>query len=239
MTTVAVLQPGYAPWLGFFRQMIDADIFVYYDDVQFDKHGWRNRNRIKGTAGPVWLSVPVRHSGRADQTVNETEIVEGPWAKKQVRTVRQLYARAPHLEPYAAEFAEIIERPWSRLVDLDMALVDAMRRWFAIDTPLYRSSALGIGGGKVERLINICQHFGADRYLSGNAAKSYIDPALFEAARIELAWQDYPHPIYPQLHGDFISHLSALDLALNTGPEAARILRTTPTGTDAGTHRAL
>lgn len=239
MTTVAVLQPGYVPWLGFFRQMIDADIFVYYDDVQFDKHGWRNRNRIKGPAGPVWLSIPVRHSGRPDQPINETEIVPGgPWAKKQVRSVRQLYAHAPHLEPYAAEFEEILERPWTLLVDLDLALVEAMRKWFDIATPIYRSSALGIGGGKVERLINICRHFKADRYLSGNAAKSYIDPALFEAAKIELVWQDYAHPIYPQQHAAFISHLSALDLALNTGPDAARILRSTPTAADAVLHRA-
>jgi hypothetical protein len=233
MTTLAILQPGYLPWLGFFRQMIDADIFVYYDDVQFDKHGWRNRNRVKGPAGPVWLSVPVRHTGRADQTVNDAEIVAGtPWAKKQVRTIRQLYARAAHLEPYAGEFEELLGRPWQRLVDLDIALVERMRDWFKITTPLHRSSKLGVGGGKVERLVDICRHFGATRYLSGNAAKSYLDPALFDAAGIELRWQDYAHPVYPQLHGDFTSHLSALDLVLNTGPAAADILRGSGAGID-------
>ncbi|MBM3512435.1 MAG: WbqC family protein [Alphaproteobacteria bacterium] len=225
MTTVAVLQPGYIPWLGFFEQMARADHFVYYDDVHFDKHGWRNRNRVKGPTGPVWLSVPVRHSGRADQLILETEIVPDiPWAKKQIRTLQQLYAKAPHRDPYLAEFAEIIEHPWRLISDLDMAVGDVMRGWFGITTPIYRSSALGIGGGQSERLVNICKNFGATRYVSGAAARDYLEVTLFDRAGIEVVWQDYRHPTYPQLHGDFVSHLSALDLALNVGASSRRVI---------------
>lgn len=221
MTTVVVLQPGYVPWLGFFDQMRRADQFVYYDDVQFDKHGWRNRNRIKGPTGPVWLTVPVRHSGRADQLILETEVSDGaPWSKKQIRTIEQLYARAPHREPYLSELTAILSRPWRMLIDLDMTIVDLMRQWFGIETPIHRSSQLGIGGGQSERLLNVCRHFGANRYLSGEAARSYLDVGLFERAGVHVDWQSYQHPVYPQLHGPFISHLSALDLVLNVGPES-------------------
>jgi hypothetical protein len=226
MTTVVILQPGYLPWLGFFRQMIDADVFVYYDDVQFDKHGWRNRNRIKGAAGPLWLTVPVLHKGRSDQLIHETEVANTtPWAEKQLRTIRQLYAKAPHLEPYFTQLSQVLSKPWTHLIDLDMAVVDLMRTWFDISTPVRRSSQLAIGGGKVERLISICRHFNGTRYISGSAAQDYIEEDQFKAAGIELIWQDYRHPVYPQMHGDFISHLSALDLVLNVGPESAAILR--------------
>ena len=226
MTTVVILQPGYLPWLGFFRQMLDADVFVYYDDVQFDKHGWRNRNRIKGSNGTQWVTIPVLHKGRSEQTIHETEIANTtPWAEKQLRTIRQLYAKAPNLEPYFAELSAVLMADWTRLVDLDIAAVELMRKWFDITTPISRSSELGIGGGKVERLINICRHFGADRYISGSAAKDYIEEELFKDAGIELVWQEYRHPVYSQLHGDFVSHLSALDMILNIGPESAAILR--------------
>ncbi len=235
MKTVVILQPGYLPWLGFFRQMIDADVFVYYDDVQFDKHGWRNRNRIKGQAGPLWLTIPVLHKGRSDQTIFETEIANTtPWADKQLKTIRQVYAKAPHLEPYFSELSEVLLTKWERLVDLDMAATELMRRWFAITTPIARSSELGIGGGKVERLINICKHFDASRYISGSAAKDYIAEDQFQAAGIELVWQEYQHPVYPQLHGAFVSHLSALDLAFNAGPESGAILRQPSTSAGEG-----
>jgi hypothetical protein len=226
MTTVAILQPGYVPWLGFFDQMRRADHFVYYDDVQFDKHGWRNRNRVKGPKGPEWLTVPVRHTGRADQLILETEIVDdAPWARKQIKTLRQLYARAPHLEPYVTELAAVIERPWRLLADLDYAVIDLMRRWLGVTTPTYRSSQIGVGGGKVERLVNLCRHFQAARYLTGDAARDYLDLGLFAAAGVDVIWQDYKHPAYPQLHGDFVSHLSALDLVFNCGADSGEVLR--------------
>jgi hypothetical protein len=232
MTTVVVLQPGYIPWLGFFDQMRRADHFVYYDDVQFDKHGWRNRNRVKGPAGPTWMTVPVRHTGRADQLVLHTEIVEGTnWEKKQIRTLEQFYARAPHREPYAAEFAATIGRHWKMLAELDIAVIDVMRRWLGIATPTYRSSELGIDGDKSGRLVNLCRHFGANRYLSGEAARSYLDVAQFDRAGIDVAWQSYAHPTYSQLHGEFVSHLSALDLILNVGEDSRRILTSAGAGT--------
>jgi hypothetical protein len=222
--TVVVLQPGYLPWLGFFDQMRRADVFVYYDDAQYDKHGWRNRNRIKTHSGPLWLTVPVRHSGAVLPKILDVEIDRRtPWARKHVTSVRQAYARAPFLHRYLPEFEALLEREWTRLVDLDLACVDLMSRWFGVRPHVERSSSLGIGGERSERLVNICQRFGAATYVSGDAAQAYLDVELFERHGIAVEWQRYGHPTYPQLHGAFVPYLSALDLLLNCGEEAPLI----------------
>ena len=225
-TTVAVLQPGYLPWLGFFDQLRRADVFVYYDDVQYDKHGWRNRNRIKTQNGPLWLTVPVKASsgGAAPPPIIDVEI-DGrtPWARKHVESIRQAYTRAPHLSRYLPAIEELLQRQWERLVDLDLACASLMAGWFGLQRRVERSSMLGIAGDRSERLVAICRHFGASRYVSGDAAKTYLDVSLFEQAGIQVEWQQYAHPTYPQLHGGFVPHLSALDLILNCGDEAPLI----------------
>jgi hypothetical protein len=225
MSTSVVLQPGYLPWLGFFDQLRRADIFVYYDDVQYDKHGWRNRNRIKTQTGAVWLSVPVRHSGLGSPRILDLEIdARAPWARKHVASIRQAYARAPYLGCYMPALEELLHRKWERLVDLDMAAADLMATWFGLTRRVERSSALGIGGGQTQRLVDICRHFGATTYLSGDAAQGYLDVALFERHGIAVEWQRYQHPVYPQLHGEFVPYMSALDLLLNCGDEARCVL---------------
>ena len=229
---VVILQPGYLPWLGFFDQMRRADVFVYYDDVAFDKHGWRNRNRIKSPSGePYWLTVPVRHSGRSGQPIFEVEIDRRtPWARKHVTTLRHFYTRSPYLDRYLPELEALLERPWERLIDLDMALAARLAGWLGVDARVECASALGIAGERSERLVAICQHFGANRYLSGDAARSYLDESRFADAGIGVEWQDYQHPVYPQLHGAFVSHLSAIDLLFNCGDESATILGHTTVG---------
>ena len=223
-TTVVVLQPGYLPWLGFFDQLRRADVFVYYDDVQYDKHGWRNRNRIKTQNGPLWLTVPVRHAGPGFPRILDVEI-DGrvPWARKHVASIRQAYARAPHLARYLPQLEELLERRWSRLVDLDVACTALMAEWFGLARRFERSSELGITGDKSGRLVSICRRFGASTYVSGEAARDYLDVSLFERCGIRVEWQQYVHPTYSQLHGEFVPFLSALDLILNCGGEAPLI----------------
>jgi hypothetical protein len=226
MTTVVVLQPGYLPWLGFFDQLRRADVFVYYDDVQYDKHGWRNRNRIKTQTGPTWLTVPVRHSGLGTPRILEVEI-DGrqPWARKHAASVRQAYAAAPFAARYLPELEEVLHRKWERLVDLDLACASLLAGWLGLARRVERSSALGVCGERSERLLRICQRFGATRYVSGDAARGYLDVALFERHGIAVEWQAFAHPVYPQLHGAFVPFLSALDLVLNCGDEAGAVLR--------------
>jgi hypothetical protein len=225
MKTLAVLQPGYIPWLGFFDQMRQADIFLLYDDVQYDKHGWRNRNRIKTQTGPQWLTVPVITSGMERPSILDAVIDNRlPWARKHARTLRQAYAEAPFLEPYASEFEAILNKKWEKLVDLDIATVNWLAERLGISTPLQRTSTLGVEGSKNERLLKLCQHFGATHYLSGSAARDYLDVPMFNLSGVEVVWQDYAHPVYRQLHGQFVSHLSVLDLLLNEGVNSANLL---------------
>ena len=228
--TLVVLQPGYLPWLGFFDQMRRADVFVYYDDVQFDKHGWRNRNRIKTPNGPLWLTVPVRHHDLGQPLIMDALIDNtSGWSRKHAASLRQYYAKAPHAQRYLPELEALLQRPWTHIVDLDLAAVDLMRGWLGITTEVHRASQTGVAGGQSERLVKLCQHFGATRYLSGSAARDYLEVPLFEEAGVNVAWQDYRHPVYPQQYGPFVAHLSAIDLMFNCGDESAEILKGGPT----------
>ena len=223
--TVVILQPGYLPWLGFFDQMRRADVFVYYDDVQYDTHGWRNRNRIKTQRGPLWLTVPVRHSGLSKPRILDVAIdTRANWAKKHLASIRQAYAAAPFLNQYVPALEEVFTRSWDRIVDLDLAVTGLMAEWLGVRPRIERASALGIDGGQSDRLVNICRHFGATRYLSGSAAREYLDVALFARNDIAVEWQDFAHPVYPQLHGEFVPYLSAVDLILNCGAESRAVL---------------
>ncbi len=225
MKTLVVLQPGYLPWLGFFDQMRRSDVFVYYDDVQYDKHGWRNRNRVKGPGGAMWLTVPVLHHGQQQPRIMDARIdTRTPWARKHVRTLQQYYARAPWAQRYLPELEALLLREWTHIAELDIAVVTLMAGWLGIERETYRSSALGIAGDKSERLLNLCLHLGARRYLSGDAANDYLDVELFARHGIEVRWQEYRHPVYPQLHGEFVPYLSAIDLLLNCGGESRSIL---------------
>jgi hypothetical protein len=223
--TVVILQPGYLPWLGFFDQMRRADVFVYYDDVQYDTHGWRNRNRIKTQQGPLWLTVPARHAGLSKPRILDVEIdPRTNWAKKHVASIRQAYAGAPFVQQYLPALEELLTRPWSRLVDLDIAAASLIAEWLGIACRVERASELNVAGGQSERLLNICRHFNASVYLSGSAARDYLDVPLFVKSGIDVQWQDYPHPEYPQLHGAFVPYMSAVDLVLNCGDESRGVL---------------
>ena len=223
--TVAILQPGYIPWLGFFDQVRRSDIFVYYDDVQYDKHGWRNRNRIKSPKGPQWLTVPVLHKGMNKPLINDILIdSRASWQRKHTGSLRQFYSDAAFKDDYLPEFEGILNQPWERLVDLDIAVIEWLCGRLGLKRPMVRSSNLGIPGEQSERLAAICRYFGATRYFSGDAARNYIDLQVFQSRNIAVKWQHYLHPVYRQLHGEFVPYLSVLDLLLNEGPESFNIL---------------
>lgn len=221
-----ILQPGYLPWLGFFDQMNKANVFVYYDDVPYDKHGWRNRNRIKSSSGVQWLTVPVLTKGRFGQLNNEVEIDQQKyWLRKQLPTIKQCYAKSPFIKEYFSEFEELLQQDWKYLVDLDICMVELLCRWLNIKTEIVRSSTLNIHGDRSERLLKICQHLKADQYLSGVAANNYLNVDMFNNNGINVLWQNFKHPVYTQLHGDFESYLSAIDLIFNHGPESSKLLK--------------
>lgn len=222
---VGILQPGYLPWLGFFEQMQQADVFVYYDDVQFEKGSWRNRNRIKTAQGPQWLTVPVLTKGEDFPLIREVRINPAEsWTKKHIKAMGQNYGKAPFFAAYAPELFAILEKPRKFLLDLDLELLAWLREKLGIDTPVRCSSELGIAGRNVERLIAIIRHLDGRVFYEGRAGMDYIDPAFFAAAGIEVRFQEYAHPVYPQLYGEFVPYMSVMDLLFNCGPESLAII---------------
>ena len=223
---LAVLQPGYLPWLGYFDQANRSDIFVHYDDVQYDKHGWRNRNRVKSTQGePHWLSVPVLHSGKDWPRVVDVEIDQrSSWSRKHLGTLQQFYGKAPFFKAYYPEIESVLSTPFAKLVDLDLALTEKLFALLGLKRRTERSSTLGVPGEKTERLIALCQRFEATHYLTGDAARDYLDVAAFTRVGVKVVWQEYQHPEYPQGPLAFVPYLSIVDLLLNCGPESLRVL---------------
>lgn len=225
MKVIGILQPGYLPWIGFFEQLYRSDIFVLYDDVQYDKNGWRNRNRIKTAQGPLWLTVPVLTRGRKTQKINEVVIdSKENWPKKHLRALETNYSPAPYFKDYFPPFESILSKKWERLADLCVCLIKKISELLEIRTPLFRSSELNVTGERDERLIKICQKFGAQVFYEGETGKNYIDIEKFKKQGVQVQFQGYRHPVYPQLHGEFISHLSIVDLLFNHGPESLKIL---------------
>lgn len=222
---VAILQPGYLPWLGFFDQMYKSDVFVIYDDVQYDKHGWRNRNRIKTAQGMQWLTVPVLTMGQDNPLVKEVLINNKvDWRRTHLKTIKQNYSRAPFLNTYFGMFEEIYSKEWKYLIDIDMTFIFTLMEELGLTTKIKFSSSLGIMGKSTQRVIDICLYLKASEYLSGDAAKDYLDESLFFQNDIKLEYHHYQHPVYNQLYGEFIPYLSVIDLLFNHGNESLDIL---------------
>lgn len=222
---LVILQPGYLPWLGFFDQMAKSDIFVFYDDVQYDKHGWRNRNRIKTSQGPQWLTVPVLTKGLNKPLIKDIHIDNGfSWYRDNLKSIKQNYSRTPYFELIFPVIDKVLLSFWDYILDLDIDLTTKLMETLNLKRDIRISSALGIKGVQTERLINFCKYFKADEYLTGNAAKDYLKEERFKEEGIKLEYHNYNHPKYKQLYGDFIPYLSTIDLLFNEGPQSLEIL---------------
>lgn len=225
--TIAIMQPTYLPWAGYLDMIDQCDLFVLYDCVQFDKRSWQQRNRVKTAAGETWLTVPVLSKGKRDQTIQEVEVdSDGDFRDKHARTLQHAYGRAACYAPYAAQFSAALAARQDRLADLNADVITWMCAALDITTPLVRSSSLAAQGHKVGRLLSVCKAVGATRYLSSLGSHVYIDQDnRFADHGIDLVYHRYEHPVYPQPHGPFVSHMSAIDLILNTGPAGGDLLR--------------
>lgn len=214
---VAIHQPNFLPWLGFFHKAEQADLLVLLDDVQFIKRGFIQRNCIKTNQGTQLIGVPVKTKGRYFQTIAETEIDnETPWQAKLTRTLGVNYGKAPAYSALATEIGAILARPHERLVDLNVELLRTAFHHLSIETPTMLASELeGVEGQGTERLISICRSVGADEYISGTGGKNYQDESAFEAGGIHLEYTRFEHPTYPQLNGEFAANLSIVDYLFN------------------------
>ena len=226
---VVILQPSYIPWRGYFDQIGRADLFVFYDDVQYDKRGWRNRNQIKTTRGKQWLSIPVYSHGSQTENIpiNQIRIVwEAPWSQTHLKALQHAYARAPHFDGYLPLLESFYGRRDEFLADFTIDFTVALAHELGnTHTRFMRSSEIpGINGKKTDRLIRILQAVGADHYTSGPSASDYIEREKFEAAGITLEYMEYNYPEYPQFYPPFDPYVSVLDLLFMTGPEAPRYI---------------
>jgi hypothetical protein len=227
MKIVGILQPGYLPWLGFFEQMLRSHFFVLYDDVQYDKHGWRNRNRVKGPQGPVWLTVPVRLKGLNKPNINEVVIdpVQSRWAQKHCATLRQVYGKAPFFGDYYPRLEATLLKPWEKIVDLDLALIRLLAGWLGLTADIVLSSTLDCQAvDPTARLVEICQRLEAGIFYEGSSGRNYLDMPQFAAAGLQVVFQDYQCRPYPQLFRDFLPYLSVVDLLFNCGPDSPAYL---------------
>ena len=225
MTSLAIHQPHYLPWLGYLAKWAAADVFVFLDTVQYEKNGWQNRNRIKTEAGPRWLTVPVH--ARLGTPIAEVTVDAGqPWRERHLRALEQAYAAAPHFERHHDALRHLYATEWTWLAPLAVATAQCLAGAVGIATPTRLASALAItAADPTERLIELCRAVGADTYLAGRDGARYMDVARFAAAGIRVLYQTYAHPAYAQLHGEFVPNCSALDLLLTHGDGALEILR--------------
>jgi hypothetical protein len=221
---IAVLQPSYLPWLGFFEQMMSVDTFVFYDDVQYTKNDWRNRNRIKTKEGFLWLTIPVKKS--TGLQIREVRIdSSNQWQEKHRKTIAQLYSKAPHFEEVSALLEPLWNKKYEFLLDTVVDSITIITKYLNIETKIMYSSEIKVSGNKNEKLINICKTLGASEYYSGLAAQNYLDNELFKRDGINIAFQHYQHPLYPQMHGNFVSHLSIIDLLFNCGNKSRQMIK--------------
>ncbi len=221
---VVILQPSYIPWRGYFDQIRRADLFVFYDDVQYDKHGWRNRNQIKTAQGKQWLTIPVHSKGvREGIPICAVKIDWGQlWAKNHLKSFTYAYARAPHFRSYLPWLESVYSQRYELLADFTIWLtIEIARNMGITHTRFMRSSEMeGIDGHKTDRLIQILQRVGARHYISGPSARGYIEQEKFDAAGIGLEYMEYNYPDYPQLYPPYDPYVTVLDLLFMVGEEA-------------------
>lgn len=227
MHKVAILQPAYLPWLGFFEQMSRCDIFVFLDDVQFTKNDWRNRNRIKTKDGIQWLTVPVLH--KFGQKINEVTIDNKiKWQRKHLQALKTWYGKSRFYKDFIDKLEKIYSSNWKYLIDIDLEISLWIKDTLRISCDIIRSSELNTKSNDRQlRLIEICKTADCNFFYEGKSGQNYIDVNLFKDNGITVEFQDYHHPYYHQLwlkEQGFISHLSIVDLLFNHGPESLAIL---------------
>lgn len=213
---VSIHQPAYLPWLGYLARIAASDVFVFLDTVQFEKNSFTNRNRVKTANGPVWLTVPVLQSGHTQKKLFEIEIDPNqPWRKKHLRSIEMSYSKAPCFKERFPKLLDLYNDSEQYLADLCFKQLAFWLDELDIRTRIVRASDLPVTGTKSNLVLALCQHFGASQYISGPLGRGYLDEGAFAAASIELVYQEFQHPVYPQLHGPFLPAMAVVDYWLN------------------------
>lgn len=228
MKVAVIHQPDFLPYLGFFHRLLHADLFVLLDHVQFVTNGsrsWTHRDKIKTAQGERWLTVGVKKVALGTP-INEVLLADTDWREQSLNLLKENYRNAPYFSEIFLGMQKLYALPAERLVDFNMASINLLLDWFGITIPIVYSSSMAPTGKKNELLVDILTKASATHYLSGVGAKSYFEPEPFSTAGIEVQWQSFEHPIYPQQFEGFLPYLSSVDLFFNCGIEKAQqILR--------------
>jgi hypothetical protein len=224
---VAIHQPNFLPWIGYFYKISQADTFVVYDDVQYTKNGYINRNRIKTPNGEQWLTLPVKQAGNFGQNILNTEILNADRVQKKIaRTLEMNYKKCPYFVDYFEDLQNILAKGTSTLALLNLELINYCCRVLEIDTKIILSSSfLPSEKNSDSRLIEICNHLKATSYLSGKGGANYQSEEKFKNEGIELNYTEFTFPKYEQPWGDFLPNLSIVDTLFNCGSEASEFVK--------------
>ncbi len=225
MTVVAIHQPQYLPWLGYFDKLDRCDVFCLLDTVQYKKNEFQNRNRIKTADGWQWLTVPVTY--RFPQRINEVGVNQTvDWQRKHLQALKTNYRKAPFFDSYIASFEEFYQQSHELLTQVNMACIQLLMELLGLEQKLVLASTLAVETeDPTLRLVEICRSVEGDTYLSGRDGAKYLDVEVFQSHQIQVLFQDFKHPEYPQCYGPFEPNLSVVDLLFNCGPESLNIIR--------------
>jgi hypothetical protein len=224
---VAILQSNYIPWKGYFDMIASVDEFILYDDMQYTRRDWRNRNQIKTPSGVQWLTVAVDAKGKYHQTIKETLLSDNAWGESHWKTLKSNYSRSPYFQEISDWLQPLYQNSaYTDISQVNRIFIEAICRYLNIKTTISSSSDYQLIEGKTERLADLCLQAGGTEYVSGPSAKDYIDGDVFQALGITLSWFDYTGYLeYPQLWDDFTHGVSILDLLFNCGKESPRYMR--------------
>ena len=227
---IAIMQPTYLPWMGYFDLIDQVDCFVILDSVQFEKQSWQQRNRIKTPTGLLWLTVPVAFRGKLGQQIREVEIRTADFVENHLRAIELNYRRSPYFAPHFQNLSTILEtngKSGMGLADLNLSLMEWLCGLLGIESKMFRSSDLNESGKRCELLVNLCRRLNANSYLSPLGSSGYLleDLDRFSGNGIQVEFQNYQHPEYRQLFPPFCPYASVLDLILNEGERAKEIVR--------------
>lgn len=227
MTRVAIMQPTYIPWVGYFSLIDKVDVFIFLDSVQFAKRSWQQRNKIKTVKEPIWLTVPVLSKGKQSQLINEVELdVSGAFPDKHIASLESNYHKAPYYSQYSSDVFHILQKRHKHLVALTVELIEWVCIEIGITTVIQRSSMMENAGMKADLLAMLCEQVNATEYISAPGSKDYLSESdAFRKCGIPITYHDYTHPEYRQLFGEFVPYMSILDLLFNIGPDSLSVIR--------------
>jgi hypothetical protein len=226
MKKVAIVQSNYIPWKGYFDMIASVDEFILFDDMQYTRRDWRNRNLIKVPHGTQWLTVPVQVKGKYSQTIRETALQDSDWAYAHWKSLLLNYARAEHFPTMRKLVEPLYQARFKTVSELNLHFLKAICGILAIKTGITSSSDYSLIEGKSDRLADLCAQAGATIYVSGPAARDYLDEVAFSKRGISVEWFDYAgYPEYPQLWGEFVHGVTVLDLLFNCGFDAAHYMK--------------